>query len=161
MKQKIIVTALPNGLKNRGAEWRLSAAISLQVEDANTTLQNVPDMLNWPSLLQNQKFIVQLNGNQVEAKVVSKPVDAALWKNLFYNSVKVKSFVQENLADKIIASYPVKHILGYIKGIVENTGKKYSNDLPDSNFYTGDRLFTDISDYNLSPYPKKGREKLL
>lgn len=160
MKQKIIVTSLPNGLKNRGAEWRLSAAISLQVEDANTTLQNVPDMLNWPSLLQNQKFIVQLNGNQVEAKVVSKPVDAALWKNLFYTSVKVKSFVQENLADKIIASYPVKHILGYIKGIVENTGKKYSNDLPDSNFYTGDRLFTDISDYNLSPYPKKGREKI-
>lgn len=161
MKQKIIITALPNGISNsRSPIWKLSAAISLQVEEANTTLQNVPDMLNWPELLKNTKFIVQLNGTNVEAKVVSKPADATLWKNLFYPSVKVKSFVQENLADKVIASYPVKHILSYVKGIVEHTGKKFSTDLPDSNFYTENQVFTAVSDYDVAPFPRKGREKI-
>lgn len=159
MKQKIIVTALPNGIKT-GNVWKVSAAISLQVEDADTTLQNVPDMLNWAGLVKNAKFIVQLNGAAVEAKVVSKPVDTELWKNLFYSSVKVKSFVQEDLADKPIASYPVKHVLSYIKGVVEQTGKNFSTDLPDSNYYTNNPILTAISDYSIAPYPQKGREKI-
>ena len=48
MKQKLIVTALPNGLVSRaGANaWKVSASIGLQVEDADTTLQNVKDMRN-------------------------------------------------------------------------------------------------------------------
>ena len=77
MKQKIIITALPNGTVTRGSGniWKVSAAIGLQVEDVDNTLQNVKDMLGWASLVKNAKFIVQLNGNPVEAKVVSKPVD--------------------------------------------------------------------------------------
>ena len=106
MKQKIIVTALPNGSSTRGLAntWNVSAAIGLQVEDANTTLQNVPDMLNWATLVKDAKFLVQLNGTVVEAKVVSKPVDTQLWKNLFSPTVKVKSFVQEDLSKIPIAS---------------------------------------------------------
>lgn len=162
MKQKIIVTALPNGQVTRNGitSWKLSAALGLQVEDANTTLQNVPDMLNWAGLAKNAKFIVQLNGNPVVAKIVSNPIDDALWKNIFTPFVKVKSFVQEDLADRPIASYPVKHVLGYIKGIVEQTGKNYSADLPDSNYYTENSLFTAISDYTIGEFPKRQREKI-
>ncbi|MBI5858602.1 MAG: hypothetical protein HZB42_13265 [Sphingobacteriales bacterium] len=162
MKQKIIVTALPNGVVTRSGlnYWKISAALGLQVEDADTTLQNVPDMMKWAELVKNAKFIVQLNGNTVEAKVVSKPVDTALWKNLFYPSVKVKSFVQEDLAGKPIASYPVKHVLAYIKGVVEQTGKNFSADLPDSNYYTENPILTAISDYSVAEFPKQGREKI-
>ncbi len=162
MKQKIVVTAMPNGLVTKGGVnmWKVSAAIGLQVEDANTTLQNVTDMLNWADLVKNAKYIVQLNGNPVEAKVVSKPVDTALWKNLFTPTVKVKSFVQEDLSDKPIASYPVKHILSYIKGVAEQTGKIFSNDLPNSNHYTENPALTAISDYNIADFPKRGREKI-
>ena len=63
MNQKLIVTALPNGLAARAgsATWKVSASIALQVENADTTLQNVKDMLNWADLVKNNKFIVQLN----------------------------------------------------------------------------------------------------
>jgi|CXWL01.1.fsa_nt_gi hypothetical protein len=162
MKQKIVVTALPNGLVTKSGVnlWKVSAAFGLQVEDADTTLQNVKDMLGWADLVKNGKFIVQLNGNPVEAKVVSKPVDTALWKNLFSPTVKVKSFVQEDLAGIPIASYPVKHILSYIKEVAEQTGKIFSNDLPNSDHYTGNPALTAISDYSIAPFPKKGREKI-
>ena len=156
MKQKIIVTALPNGIVARGTSniWKVSAAIGLQVEDANTTLQNVKDMLTWAGLVKNAKFIVQLNGSPIEAKVVSKPVDTELWKNLFAPTVKVKSFVQEDLSQLPIASYPVKHVLGFIKFVVEATGKNFSKDLPDSNYYTENPIMTGISDYSVGDFPK-------
>ncbi len=162
MKQKIIVTALPNGLATRGTAttWKISAAIGLQVEDADTTLNNVKDMLGWATLVKNAKFIVQLNGSTVEAKVVSKPVDTELWKNLFLPTVKVKSFVQEDLSKIPIASYPVKHVLTYIKGVVEQTGKNFSKDLPDSNYYTENPILTAISDYSVAEFPKRGRNKV-
>jgi hypothetical protein len=162
MKQKLIVTALPNGLVTRsGANgWKVSASIGLQVEDADTTLQNVKDMLNWSDLVKNAKFIVQLNGNPVEAKVSGHEIDTALWHNLFTPQVKVKSFVQEDLSGIPIASYPVKHIIGYIKDVTEQTGKNFSTDLPDSNYYTDNSKLTAISDYSVAPYPQKGREKI-
>jgi hypothetical protein len=157
MKQKIIITALPNGIASRGGAsvWKVSAAIGLQVEDADTTLQNVKDMLNWADLVKNAKFIVQLNGNPVEAKVVSKPVDTALWKNLFSPTVKVKSFVQEDLSQLPIASYPVKHVLSFIKFVVEATGKNYSSDLPTTTYYTDNPILNAISDYNINDFPKR------
>lgn len=151
---------MPNGIKTGSSLWKASAAISLQVEDADTTLQNVQDMLNWANLVKNAKFIVQINGTTVDAKVVSKPVDTELWKNLFYPSVKVKSFVQEDLSGTPIASYPVKHVLGFIKDVAEQTGKNFSNDLPNSNYYTSHQSLTEISDYSVLRFPKKGREKI-
>jgi len=128
MKQKIIITALPNGVITKGTAnmCKVSAAIGLQVEDANITLANVKDMLNWADLVKTAKFIVQLNGKPVEAKVVSKPVDSALWKNLFSPTVKVKSFEQEDLSKIPIASYTVKHILCFIKFVLELSYKLFT-----------------------------------
>lgn len=162
MKQKIIITALPNGIVERGINrtLKLSAAIGLQVEDANTTLQNVPDMQRWAELIKDAKFMVQLNGSTVEAKVVSKPADATLWKNLFSPAVKVRSFVQEDLAVIPIASYPVKHILNYIKFVVEATGKNFSKDLPSATDYTENPLLHKISEYQDPQFPQRGSDKI-
>ncbi len=162
MKQKIILTALPNGIVKKAGTNTVNAsvAISLQVEDVNTTLQNVPDMLNWAERIKQGKFIVYLNGNPVQAKVVSKDVDVALWKNLFAPTVKVRSFVQEDLSDRPILSYPVKHIVSFVKDVVAQMGKDFANDLPDSNYYTDSQTFKAISDYTIAPYPKRGREKI-
>jgi len=159
MNQKIIVTALPNGLKS-GTTWKVSAAISLQVENADTTLQQVPDMQNWASLVKNAKFFVQLNGKNVEAKVVSKPVDDGLWKNIFTPSVKVKSFNQEDLSNFPIASYPVKHIVEYLKNLTAYTGKQYNDDLPNSTFYTDNERFSGLSDYSIAEFSPKRREEI-
>ncbi|HMU46067.1 MAG TPA: hypothetical protein PKC72_06850 [Chitinophagaceae bacterium] len=163
MKQKIILTALPNGLvsKGNGNNLKISAALSLQVEDANTTLQNVPDMLKWAQLAKNGKFIVYINNTPVQANVISSPVDDTLWKNLFAPTVKVKSFVQEDLSNMPIVSYPVKHIISYVQNIVAQMGKDFADDLPDSNYYTENATFKAISDYGVADYPKqRGREKI-
>jgi hypothetical protein len=163
MKQKIILTALPNGFVTRsnGKNLKLSAALSLQVEDANTTLQNVPDMLNWAEKVKNGKFIVYINNTPVQANVISPAVDAALWKNLFAPTVKVKSFVQEDLSNMPIVSYPVKHIISYVKNIVSQLGKDFADDLPDINFYTESAIFKAISEYGVAELPKQpGREKV-
>lgn len=161
MKQKIISTALPNGLVKKGltGKWAISASISLQVEDANTTLENVPDMLGWAGIVKQAKFMVQLNGKPVEAKVVSKTVDDILWGNLFTKKVKVKSFVQEDLSQIPIASYPVKHILKYLKDVTEGTGKLFANDLPNERHFTENPALTAISEYTVADFPKRGREK--
>ncbi len=165
MKQKIIITALPNGVssKTRSTVLKVSAAISLQVEavdKADTRLSDVADMRNWADLIKNAKFLVQYNGTTVEAKVTSAPVDTALWKNLFLPTVKVAAFVPEPLQNIPIASYPVKHVLDYIKAVVEQTGKNFANDLPDSNFYTENPVFAAISEYGVADFPKRGREPL-
>ena len=162
MKQKIILTALPNGIaKKLGTNTvNASVALSLQVEDVNTTLQNVPDMLNWAEKVKTGKFIVYVNGNAVQAKVVSKEVDVQLWKNLFAPTVKVRSFVQEDLSDRPILSYPVKHIISFVKDAITTMGNQFADDLPDSNYYTDSGSFKSISDYNVAPYPKRGREKI-
>lgn len=162
MKQKIIVTALPNGKavnKNPGA-FKISAAISLQVEDVNDKLNHVPDMLNWASLIKGAKFMVQYNGGSVEAKVTST-IDSGLWNNLFMPTVDVKSFVPEPLHNLPLASYPAKHVVEYIKAITEQLGKNFSNDLPDSNFYTSNPILKAVTDYDVPQLPKEqGREKL-
>ena len=162
MKQKIILTALPNGISKKTGSNTVNAsvAVSLQVEDVNTTLQNVPDMLNWAEKVKQGKFTVYLNGNPVQAKVVSKEVDVALWKNLFAPTVKVRSFVQEDMSDRPILSYPVKHIVNFVKDTVAQMGKDFATDLPDSNFYTDNERFKAISDYTIAQYPKRGREKI-
>lgn len=162
MKQKIILTALPNGLaKKRSANLvNASVAISLQVEDVNTTLQNVPDMLNWAEKVKSAGFKVYVNGNAVPATVISNEVDAALWKNLFAPTVKVRSFIQEDLSDRPILSYPIKHILSFVKDTIASMGNQFADDLPDSNYYTENAGFKAISDYTLASYPKRGREKI-
>ncbi|MGB2702178.1 MAG: hypothetical protein WBC81_00825 [Chitinophagaceae bacterium] len=163
MKQKIILTALPNGLVKKvgiANTVNASVALSLQVEDVDTTLQNVPDMLSWAEKIKTGKFIVYVNGTAVQAKVVSKEVDVALWKNLFAPTVKVRSFVQEDLSDRPILSYPVKHIISFVKDTVTSMGNQFADDLPDSNYYTDSSGFKAISDYNVGEYPKRGREKI-
>jgi hypothetical protein len=168
MKQKIIVTALPNGMAlgiaGRGTKvLKASAAISLQVEATDkpdTRLADVKDMLSWAELIKNAKFTVQINGVTTEAKITSIGVDTKLWKDLFSPTVKVAPFVQEPLHLTPILSYPVKHVVSFLKGVVEQTGKKYTNELPDNAFYTENPIFKAVADYqSVNEIPKKGRKE--
>ena len=162
MKQNIIFTVLPNGFPGKSKGLRVSVSISLQVLDtvSGTKLSAVPDILNWPELINNAKFIFQLSGAAVEAKKISKPADAQLWKNLFTPLINVDRFEIPDKTKIPILSYPVKHIADYIKFIVDATGKKFTNDMPDASFYTENPFFTGISNYQVKPLPQKGRDKV-
>ena len=152
MKQNIIFTVLPNGFPGKSKGLRVSVSISLQVLDtvSGTKLSAVPDILNWPELINNAKFIFQLSGAAVEAKKISKPADAQLWKNLFTPLINVDRFEIPDKTKIPILSYPVKHIADYIKFIVDATGKKFTNDMPDASFYTENPFFTGISNIRMA-----------
>ena len=162
MKQNLIFTPLPNGNAGRTRNLQVSVAVSLQVMETpgNTLLKNVPDMLNWPDLINKATFTMVLNSFVVGAKKISKPADAELWKNLFSPTLRVDRFEVPDKTKVPILSYPVKHIVDYIKFIVNATGKKYTDDMPDANFYTQNPFFTGISNYQVNPLPQKGRDKV-
>jgi hypothetical protein len=161
MKQKVIFTALPNGINARSGNLKLSVAISLQVIETavNTKLSSVPDMQSWADLINKAKFVVQLNGTAVDAIKTTSDADIELWKNLFTPSVNVNAFVQEDKTKVPILSYPVKHIVSYIKSTVEQTGKAFVNDMPDASYYTSNPLFTSISNYSVIPFQQTERQR--
>ncbi len=173
MKQKIIVTALPNGI-NPETKWaKFSIAISLQLTGIKkgTTLSDVQDLLHWHSLIGKAGFQIQVNS---QPPVMAHPKNAAppgapffmmdadplLWDRLFTKEINVNDFVVEDNTQTPIYSYPVKLIADHIKTIVETTGKQYANDLPGKDFYTTGKdshLFTDVSNYKLT-WVETGKE---
>ncbi len=162
MNQNIIFTVLPNGFSGKTKNLRVSVAVSLQVLEtaSGTKLSAVPDMLNWPGLINKAKFVFQLNGAAVNAKKISTPADEQLWKDLFMPAINVDRFMIPDKTKIPILSYPVKHIADYIKFIVDATGKKFTTDMPDASFYTENPFFTGISNYQVKPLPKKGRDQV-
>ncbi|MCX8021030.1 MAG: hypothetical protein N2747_11115, partial [Chitinophagaceae bacterium] len=163
MKQKIIITALPDGINNKNNACKVSVAVSLQVESSSKTnprLSDFPDYLNWPDVLKKAEWTVLADGVKISAKVVSAAIDSALWKNLFTPSIKVKPYTPEPLEELPILSFPVKHIVDFVKKAVNAAGKSYSNSLPDTKFYFDNTAFRQISDFDIQGYPKKGREEV-
>ena len=162
MNQNIIFTVLPNGFDAKSKNLKLSVAVSLQVLDTaiGTQLGSVPDMLNWPQLINQATFVFQLNGALMEPKKLSKPADGKLWNDLFAPKIHVDRFDIPDNTKVPILSYPVKHIAAYIKFIVDATGKKFTDDMPDASYYTENPFFTGISNYQVNPLPQKGREQV-
>lgn len=183
MKQQIFVTALPNGFVTKpvnaskstpgslsqiqpglasissSTRCRVSVAFGLQVQQVDTTLAQVPDMLQWPERIRNAKYKLFMDGKEIEAVPVSDPADSELWKMLFRPTLKVKGFQQEDLSKLPIASYPVKHILNHIQSMVKEVGANFSSELPDSDFFIGKPDFLVLSDYRIGKLPTTPRER--
>ncbi len=137
---------------------RAAVAFSLQVEEIETTLANVPDMLSWAERIRQASYKVLLDGQEIPCDVISPPIDTHLWANLFRSTVKVKAFEMEDLSSKPIASYPIRHVLEHIRKLTASIGSDYSNDLPDADSYTGREDFAALSDYSVNKLPVNPRE---
>lgn len=133
--QKIIWTALPNGLSEDGKHLRLSAFVSprLQPEfigggkwlNKSATLTQFPDFLDWPATM--LEFLA--TGLAVEFKggagyngpTLFKPElqapkpETELWKALFDGSTYVRPHEFDKYDDYKIHSYPVKHVMSFLK----------------------------------------------
>ena len=155
MKQKIIFTALPNGINVLAKKLKISVAISLQVLEAaqGTKLGSVVDMIKWAERINKAKFLIQVNGVNVEAGRVSAPADTDDWNGLFVPTLDVFPFIQPDLTKIPIISYPVKNVQSYVQSIYEKTGNSFADDLPDMTYYTNNPLFTDISNYKIVGNP--------
>lgn len=159
MSIKLILTALPNGINPDNKNLRISIALSLQVPDAlpGATLSQYPDLMKWAELVNKASFKI----NNIEAKKTSKKADETLWQNLFTGSIKLQSFVQPDNTKIPILSYPVKHIVDFIKNVSQATGKAHFNDMPEAGYYTNNPLFASISNYNVgNEIPQRGRKEV-
>jgi hypothetical protein len=120
-KQAILWTTLPNGVAPvgetiAGPVLKLSVLVSPRlVTNGNWgTLSEFPDFIDWPAT--NFNFAVQFNNEPpIPANRVGPPPRSDLWTALFKPSSPVKSYEFKSYHNCKIHSYPVRHIISFLK----------------------------------------------
>jgi len=134
--QRIIWTALPNGFT--GNTLKLSVFVSPRLyNDTDTQLSAFPDFADWPQHLSSVSFSVELKGGQkLKAKVVSETPDNALWTTIFKPTTFVRAYKAPQTHKRIIRTYPVSDVMGFLKGLYTNIGDQSPTTLPKINLQT-------------------------
>lgn len=132
IEQKIIWTALPNGLQ--GDELILTIFVSPRLktdESANPELQMFPDFEKWPPRLESLIFIVTNNaGFNIELKPDLSELDPTLWTDLFKPDTFVRPFVFSDYKERVLHTYPVRGVMAYLKDIYTQVGEQSPGSLP-------------------------------
>lgn len=126
INQTIMWTALPNGVRvDEGGDLKLklSAFVSVRLEtNEGNTLSLFPDFLDWPATLypddttKHLRFSVQFgNDPPIPATRVGPLPRSDLWTALFSPTTRVNSYQFRDLADRRIRSYPVRHIVSFLR----------------------------------------------
>lgn len=152
MEQNFILTPCPNGADDNG-NLKISCVISIQLKpSSNKKLKDFNDILDYAEKLQNAQFAVLVNDNQeVEAEVVSQPaLDTDLWSDLFHQNIKVRSFQAEDLTQKRMHSYPVKHVIDYLDNLYTNVGINKPDELLTIDEFIDNYNLVEISRYDFS-----------
>lgn len=121
MQEKIIWTALPNGItiKQAGTFLRLSVAISPRLYNAtDTTLGAGWDFRHWPTILSQVSFAATFADSATSySKTIACQRDAAtppasdtLWHYLFTGNTLVRGYSFRDLSGRFIWSYQVKNL---------------------------------------------------
>ena len=113
INQRLIWTALPNGLSQDGTKYRLSVFVSprLFTDEGPTTqmLSAFPDFHRWCDTVIT--FSVSIGGAiPTPVTVVSPPRSEQLWGTLFHPTTFVEPYEYSSLSDKNFHSYPAKFI---------------------------------------------------
>lgn len=160
-QQTIQWTALPNGRASKSSggtpgRLRLSVFVSprLQAEKgvAETTLDQYPDVLNWTTVAESLIFSVQFQGGPaVAATRVGPAREPALWAALFKNSTFVRPYEFTPLDDKLIYSYPVRHVMSFLQGQYSAVGAAAPVNHPPAQAVIHPQLFGPIASLRVAP----------
>ena len=116
--QTLLWIALPNGIGDQG-QMRLSVFVTPRLRtDEGATLALFPDFLDWAARMQPDQVTFTLHtddGAQAVATVVSDPPDPALWQALFTPDIPVRPHQFDDYANRPIVSFPVAHVIEYVK----------------------------------------------
>jgi hypothetical protein len=126
-KQTIIWTALPKGITQDGARLQLSVFVSprLQTNEGggNPTLQQFPDFLHWPDKMATATFQVKFDGGPTVAATrvapASDPPPAELWKAIFHEQTRLKTYVFPDCTGRAINSFPVQNLQEDVRAVYE------------------------------------------
>jgi len=120
-KQRVIWTALPNGISRRADQTFLkmsvfvSPRLMLDSPAGTGTLDKFPNYLDWPAQVQPARFAIRVlvdnnEASPVPTRIVTEPsVDTALWTALFSASTPVKSHAFANEREPV-SSYDTRNI---------------------------------------------------
>lgn len=117
-RQEVVWTALPNGAN--GKRLRLSVFVTpkLMTDEkaagqAHPVLSQFPDFQSWAR--RRPQFTVRFSGGQSAPAVrVSPDPDVALWELMFKPTVYVKPYEFPGLDQRVVRSYPTKHVLSFL-----------------------------------------------
>ncbi|MEP6569923.1 MAG: hypothetical protein ABJC10_09130 [Acidobacteriota bacterium] len=128
--QRIIWTALPNGFQ--GNTLKLSVFVSPRLYNSTDTQLNAfPDFADWPDRLNAINFAVQFKGGPtVKAKIVSEKPDNHLWTTLFKPTTFVRAYKFPDLSKRVIRTFPVADVMGFLKGLYSSAGDQSPTSLP-------------------------------
>lgn len=121
-KQTLTFTALPNGFASDGRA-RLSIFVAPRLwSDApgagNLTLDQYPDLLDWPSRLSALTWEASIDGGPALPLTPDNPqLKPALWTALFHDSTQVKPFRFEDYRGTPIEAFPTWAIHDTIAGL--------------------------------------------
>lgn len=134
IEQSIMWTALPRSIAKGGGNPVLSVFVSpqLKTDVIPEQLGQFKDFLDWPATLAQLKFQVKIGGATFNCKpFLPDPKLAAeskLWKALFTKTTYVRPYQFDKLDNRLIFSYPMANVLGYLKQVYQAFGA--SEDFP-------------------------------
>ncbi len=153
MPQEIVFTALPfKRLEKEGKPYlKCSVHVSIKLNTSkDTTLSEFEDILEWPQKVLDSDFQFKLkNGDLIDAELESTLIDQALYTNLFHKDIKVDDFKEEDLTEKKINSFPIKHINDFVLKTYRQVSIESPKKLISPEFFLDENRVGSISRYKI------------
>lgn len=128
--QRIVWTALPNGFE--GTTLKLSVFVSPRLyNNTDTQLSDYPDFVSWAKRAAAVNFEVEFKGGpKLKANVVSGTPDNDLWSTIFKPVTFVRAYKFQEHHKRVIRTYPVADVMGFLKGLYSAAGDQSPTNLP-------------------------------
>jgi hypothetical protein len=162
IKQTLTWSALPkssNGPLQAGTELRLSVFVAPRLwnSDASVismTLSDFPDWLDWPALISQTSFQIELDGGpSLAATPENVDLRSDIWQALFKPTTTVKPFVFEDLSGVHIKTFAAGTIHDTLKDVYQRASIELGSDLPDREKLADDPVLTEIA-RSVRPLPE-------
>lgn len=131
--QHIMWTALPNGVTREG-DCRVSVLVSPELTRTDAvprTLDEFPDLLDWPAVIARTGFRFEFDGVTVNgARLVSAP-ESAVWQSVFPPSTFVRSHAFEDKRGTVVLSYPIQTVHNFVRDMYADLAADAADDLPE------------------------------
>ncbi|NRA29116.1 MAG: hypothetical protein HRU11_02560 [Parvularculaceae bacterium] len=153
--QRIVWTALPNGIDPESGKRRLSVLVSPRlVGDSRAVSRRIEGYANWrdwPATISAATFTVKVGGQSVAASLVSSP-QTSIWKAMFPDDTPVRDweFDASKVVDNTILTVPTTLVNEIIEEIYVSEAVQADGELPDRQ-RLGVRLSRRISPERQSP----------
>lgn len=131
--QHIMWTTLPNGF-DKDSGYLVSVLVSPELTRTDAvpdTLDQFPDMLDWPAIIASAKFEFHFNGSVFQNPPLVSAPESAVWQSIFPPSTFVRSHQFEDKRGTVILSYPLETVHDFVENTYATMVAQATADLPD------------------------------